>query len=355
MKHAKEAGAIGAIISAYQFAGQLNYVYDGKKHEKLEIPTVEVSIDDFKEIKKSLDEYNSTMVTIYPEENPFDWMFQDSIWITWMVVFIPWNSGLIALAGFKLYRFIQAFGVEPSITQISLFLLILSRIPPLLWAFDPKSYFHVWPDWLSSIFSSAHFPFMAGSYLLLAFYWQELVASIKQFAGVMPKLEKMKIPFTIIFIVLLLLEVGTWIPRALYLNTEAVTTLIVVIFVVILLGASIFYFIQASKILRVFKRSTSQKDSTRSRNLKRVTTMIILLGVLYITCAILTGALGATLKGPRDIVTLYWTVYPLFAMAVTIHIMMFNTEVTGKAFSSDVSLSTTKASGKSVRDSNCAT
>ena len=153
----------------------------------------------------------------------------------------------------------------------------------------------------------------------------------------MPKLEKMKIPFTIIFIVLLLLEVGTWIPRALYLNTEAVTTLIVgmlmwsneihklVIFVVILLGASIFYFIQASKILRVFKRSTSQKDSTRSRNLKRVTTMIILLGVLYITCAILTGALGATLKGPRDIVTLYWTVYPLFAMAVTIHIMMFNT------------------------------
>jgi len=66
MKHAKEAGAIGAIISAYQFAGQLNYVYDGKKHEKLEIPTVEVSIDDFKEIKKSLDEYNSTIVTIYP-------------------------------------------------------------------------------------------------------------------------------------------------------------------------------------------------------------------------------------------------------------------------------------------------
>jgi len=355
MKHAKNAGAIGAIISAYQFAGQLRYVYDGSKGEKFPIATVEVSIDDFKDIKKSLDD-SSTTVTIYPEKNPFDWMFQESIWVTWMVVFIPWNSGLIALAGYKLYRFIQAFGVEPSITQLSLGLLILSRIPPLLWSFDPKSYFEVWPDWLSSIYSSAHFPFVAGSYLLLAFYWQELVAGVKQIpTGVMPKLEKMKIPFAVVFFVLLGLEVGTWIPRALYLDTEAVTTLIVVIFVVILLAGSVFYFYQAVKILRVFRASNAlaQKDSSRSRNLRRVTTMIVLLGALYVTCAILTGALGASLKGPHDIVTLYWTVYPLFAAAVTIHIMMFKTDIADKS-SSEYSMQ--KTSDKTtVRDSMHAT
>ena len=40
--------------------------------------------------------------------------------------------------------------------------------------------------------------------------------------------------------------------------------------------------------------------------------------------AILTGALGTTLKTPQSIITLFYTVYPLFAMGVTAQMLIFN-------------------------------
>ena len=69
MIHAHKAGASAAMLSAYDLQGQLNYIYDGRKHNSLNIATVEVSISAYKDLKKPLKNGENVTVVLYPSMN----------------------------------------------------------------------------------------------------------------------------------------------------------------------------------------------------------------------------------------------------------------------------------------------
>ena len=50
------------------------------------------------------------------------------MWVPWMVIFIPWNAGLIILGLIRYSEFVRQYGFEASVTQLSLILLVLSRV-----------------------------------------------------------------------------------------------------------------------------------------------------------------------------------------------------------------------------------
>lgn len=198
------------------------------------------------------------------------------------IIGTPLSAGTAALALAKYALFVKHVGFQLSIPQIILLMhFMASLFRTIIIALDPIYAGLVFVGYQAHMTSTISMPSLFIATLLVALYWKE---SMDQTRVVVNKfLGKMRIPFILLSVVMILVELINSLLRAIRIGILGVmSTLTAVLYIVILLTLSFIFFIVGVKVLNKLRQSDamsniSRRSASKSR-LRRLTIFLIVSG-----------------------------------------------------------------------------
>jgi len=225
---------------------------------------------------------------IYPDPNEFQVLTEGGSFIFFTVFFEVYSGICLLLSLYKIQGFIAVYGIQMSVPQSVLCIEIFASIERMIYMIDPVFSNGIYPWRVENVFVTLSLPFSLASTLLIAFYWEEVMHSTRLSA--IPSLKKFRWPAGICLFILYALELSSSLSRAYYVNLASLNVISAIIYVVVTVAVSIFFFICGHRILKVLRNKQLEKNklSTRKNNLKRVTVLLVISGVAMILLSIFT-------------------------------------------------------------------
>jgi hypothetical protein len=270
--------ALGIVMvtepSSVYVAGWSNYALGDVQPEIL-LPTVMIPEATRAILLSWLDQGKNITVRITSEDkNAWDEMMHSDEMIFYSVFLSAFSAACLGLAVYKLSMFIKSKGCQQSIPQTMLIFEIITNTVRLIpCAIDPLLSRQIFPFRFGAFFFTMSWPFLSINLLLLSFYWQELM--LKSSVVINTFLKKLKVPFWVIFGLLLAIEVNSNIIRG--FGFDPVISVLIVSGFYLLLGAFcvVYYIVTGTKLVLSLNRATKAFVSTKRAKRLRQTSRFI--------------------------------------------------------------------------------
>ena len=209
----QKQGASGAILREVYGLGGAFYFTNGKGTKNINLPTVEMSTMDFDSLVMSLN--NSTPLIrnlTFVETNKYIEFDNDGVWWTFRSFYILWILILIIIILVIFYIFnVYRFNVskENKFPTIILGLMLISLIIMFINGINLNDSNLLYHHTFTRITYTVHIPVFIIKHLMYGMWALNILLSIKQLKGTPSILGNMKIPFILLSILLIILEVTT--------------------------------------------------------------------------------------------------------------------------------------------------
>jgi hypothetical protein len=273
--------------------GLNNYARVSVQYEVL-IPTVMISNFTWSQLRAWLDEgLNVTVRVTSSDINEWDLAMQSGAMVFYSVLLSAFTATCIGLAAYKLAMFVKAKGCQESIPQTMLIFEIVANTLRLFpCAVDPLQSRTLLPYLAIQLFYTISWPFVIMNLLLISFYWHELMQ--KSAMTMNTFLAKLRIPFWVLFAVLLALDLTQSLLRGLLFELKTFITIIGVVYIVFGVLCVIFYIYTGTRLTRTMtKISKKMVNSNRIKRLRKTSRYIYASagGVIVWLIAIAVGGL----------------------------------------------------------------
>jgi hypothetical protein len=272
----QDRGAIAILYNANTLVpGQYFCTYTGEDVQQLVIPVSEVSSDAFQEVHDLLARGEHIYITLTSEGNAWTDLIVNNVAtiIVFRFLLSAISVGLIGFALYKLILFVKAQGSTFNVPQVCLGLEIISNMWRVIYfSGDPFGCFFNYGSAASSFLDTISVPYTTATFVLITFYWHEAVSdtSIK----IYPFLSKLQIPFFVIMLVIIGVDITVSLLGYFY---GADTSVLTIIYIVISVGFIVFYFVTVGKLMRRMQKS--QAYGRREKRLTKVNQKMILNGI----------------------------------------------------------------------------
>jgi len=292
-----EQGAIGIIDvdRSSDISGNIVYLYSANEEAnraKVTVPIVTLGKKDgakFKEILAS--GMNITVNITCDDPNPWVEAFTSVYYNIFFVGYLSIFSFVcFERALLRLVKFVSRLGCKFQIAQFTLFIHCLTNLIRLMIILvDPVHSRGILSWQFASIWHTITLPLGLMATLSLTLFWHETITR-KLSNAAMTFLKKFQIPFIITCTIILLLDIGGSILRAMYFPFILISVIEIGLFNLIIISITIFYFITGCKILKQLNKSKNvRRGKSRSAN---VTKLVVLSSVGNITVCIGSLLLG---------------------------------------------------------------
>jgi hypothetical protein len=348
-----EAGALGFILvmggSPLDISGLGSFAWNAKFPD-LQLPAVEISIPSFQELLPFIE--NGTEVTVTfnnTDFNPWAYSFESTWMIGYSIVLGVATLGMLTFAIYKLVFFVRrGLGTENIGTSVLSFEIVANALRFIAVTVDPCQSRKVFPFLLNNILYTIHWPFVIVSTLLITFYWFELIKKTKQLGKVRNFLQKLRIPFWIIFAVLLALDLISSILRGLNYDLFAMIILAGLLYTVVVLLSTIFFLYTGFKLRSILSKDAGAVNDRRKKKLQQTTLHIILssVGLFMWVVPMILGGLTPLLWVPDNFIVLWFIIFLGTTFSSFFHVLAIHVPGTKE--------STVSSSALGVRSENSA-
>lgn len=317
------------------YCGLAAYNWDGTDTTGINIPMVIISRPSTEKLWAHIEKYGNVTVQITSDDpNPWTEMFSSGAMIAFQVlqpIFIGLN---IVYATYKQVRWVQVKGVERSVPQTVLwFELIANLLRFLAVIVDPIQSRVIFPVLLNQMLYTLSWPFSIMSFLLISFYWHELLRKIK--IRMNKFLDKLRVVFWIIFGLLLALELATAIARGLAFAVGTFVLVSGIIYIVIVLATAVFFLTTGIRIMLILNKAKDVASAPEHRKkLVRSTTYLIFVSSSVLICwaiMVAVGGLTTLLWVPWGFYSIWFVVFTLLAVVSASQISAFAIPSTAKS------------------------
>jgi hypothetical protein len=283
----KDRGVVGVIYGVnYVVLGQDFCNWTGEDMSLVLFPIAEVNMEEFAPVIEELQ--NGAQIEIHLTSEGNAWASMSPIVI--IVVFRVFLGGYsFALAIFGLYKlglFIKIQGSHFNIPQVCLGIEIIGNLWRVIYlVVDPLGCSFVYGSAANSFLDSVSIPYTTATFVILSFYWYEVVTDAS--IVIYPFLSKLKIPF--FFVMFLLIAMDMTLSLAGFFFEFSTTTPMSVIYLIVSVGFLIFYVITLVRVMKRMQMSKEVRGSGKKiHRLNRINTKMILNAVSRF-CFIIVG------------------------------------------------------------------
>jgi hypothetical protein len=248
---------------------------------------------------------NGVFITMDYDPNP--WKHTTTVAIPTLAVVVLTMSGIIlVMATYKLTLIILRDGLCWSLGQLVLVLNILALVCRILWAVtNPFGVYNTTSVLWTQISQNLPFPFVQGGALLISLYWHEMNqrknTKIKLF------LNKMKWPFVIVCILMLVFELAGSISKGLGVYPPFVLSIYRSSYIIVIASLLIFFLTTIYRLqsaVKTLNESLSQSKTDKLKLANRWTLGISL--VMFVWIALLFVLVTTNmLRTPTGFLVLY--------------------------------------------------
>jgi hypothetical protein len=282
---------LSQLSSPLNIPGYLVFAWDGGKSSSIPLPSVIISLPGRLTLQQYLSKgYNITVRVTSGDYNPWLDVADSGVMIFYSVFLGGFALSVIIIALVKFITLVRYRGCHLTLPHLVLCFEIVGNADRLVAVtVDPLQLRIVFPFVVNQMLFTTSWPFTILTTILLTFYWHELI--YKTDVRVNTFLNKLKIPFWIIAVVLIAVEFTISLLRGLAFELGPLIIVVGVVYVVINTTAVIFFFVTGIKITKLLRKG-AHLHSRRVRNLNKTTAYIYVSSIgiiIWIICIVLGG------------------------------------------------------------------
>ena len=279
--HAQEVGAIAVLIESYRVnLGLLKFYTDGKNHDDIHIPSLEISSEDARTLRDDLDD--TLWYLLFPDLNPWDQIDFKLGWLFLSVVLGMYALAVGVLSLYKLINFIRSSEHAHTLPKIVLITQIGATLPRLVLALDPGVTRGILTWGALEFFFSITFSISLLINVLVAAFWVGAIP--REYLGkILIRVRKVRYLCVIAAVVIVILDFVATIFMSFFIGGDILLPLKFVIYMPVTIIISLFYLFAGGKFLWMFRKT---KNINKKGNLRWTTMWMIAGGVANIVCLI---------------------------------------------------------------------
>jgi hypothetical protein len=228
-RNAQRAGYVACFIVAIgvtsEAPGTLYFRVDGSNQSNILIPVFELSASDFAPLQAAI--INGTQVLVNVTfGNPNQWVafYTGPAGIVFAAIFVPVSAALAIFALVKLIIILKGGMKVLSVPIFALAAEFAASIIRGIVAIDVIGAFRLLIWGAHTILFTLNIPLTISATILIAFYWNEMITSFKVSSTVW--LQKFQVPFWIVCVALILLDLAFGLLRVFYVVVDLFVTIL---------------------------------------------------------------------------------------------------------------------------------
>lgn len=317
------------------YTGLAAYNWDGTSTTDIEIPMVIISKPSAEKLFGYIAKYGNVTVLITSNDtNPWTELFTSPAMSAFSVIQPILVAANIAYAIYKQIKWVSIKGWERSIPQTVLwFELVANILRFLAVAVDPLQSRVIFPVMLNLMLYTLSWPFSIMSFLLISFYWHELIRKLKIQLNAF--LDRLRIVFWVVFGLLLALELATAIARGMAFAVGTFVMVSGIIYIVVVLATVAFFFTTGIRLMIMLSKTKKAMSSPehRMQRVKRATDLIFFSSSALICWAVMVavGGLSNLLWVPYGFFSIWFVAFTILSFVSCAQISAFTVPTTSKS------------------------
>lgn len=260
------------VIRQLRTPGESIYYTDGKGTSDLHTPVVEMGSDDFDNLLKSIESKRIFANLTFTETNPYIEFYERPMWSIMVYLYVGLLIVLFLMICLKIYEFgivKDCLHCKYNKTHVVIYIILLIELIScsikIINGINLNDFNLLYHYKITRVMYTIHIPLFIISHLLWTFWTSYILKKSKKLEEVTNILGKMKTPFIILTIILLVIESITLIGNftfAIYFPYWSI--FVIGFYIICAIGISIFYTVVFTKIILIFVRHGGSEKSKRA-------------------------------------------------------------------------------------------
>lgn len=280
--------ADAVIIRSVNEAGSAFYITDGSGTEYITLPAVEMPAAEFDLLMAEVQNHTVIADLTFTESNKFVVFDNSAGWLLLISLYVILYVGIMILSGFKLFKFgffkdciACSYNYKNTIVYIILSIEFISSIVKIMHGIDMNNFTLIYHHKLTRILHTIQIPFFITSHLLWAFWAHRIFEKSKRLEEITRVLGNIKLPFIILSVVLIILEIISLIGTLTFAATFPYWIMFVLVFYILCaIGISVFYTVVFARIILTFRQNGGSERAKKSARELTILVAIFDAGIL---------------------------------------------------------------------------